>query len=87
MDDLMGVNSSSTWDVPRFIPLDVCAASSINKAAIKSKTAKDIFFTVKQSELYDKWLYKNMQTYMGQQKPFQWQTMIHKIVLGWHQHQ
>lgn len=46
----MGNNSSSTSDVPRLIPLDVCAASSINKAASKSKTEKDRIFILKQSK-------------------------------------
>ena len=43
-NDLMGDNfsSASAWDVLQFIPLDVCAASSISNAANKSKTAKDM---------------------------------------------
>lgn len=83
----MGDSSSSTWDVSQFIPLDVWAASSINKAANKSKTAKDRILMLNKVKPSNKWLYRDMQTYMDQQKPFQWQTVIHKVVQGWHQHQ
>ena len=39
MADLMGDNSWGRWDTSLLIPFDDCAASSINKAANRSKTA------------------------------------------------
>jgi hypothetical protein len=83
----MGDNSSSTWDVSQFIPLDVWAASSINKAANRSKTAKDMISMLNKVKPNKKGRYRDVQTYMDRQKPFLWQTVIHKVVQGWHQPQ
>lgn len=57
-NNLMGDNCSSAWDISQVIPLDVCAASSNNKAANKSKTAKDIILLYGKAKLYEQWLFR-----------------------------